>query len=183
MADNGLKYLLYLVALLTMEIILLVPAGTTQAATHLVPTSITEADPGTVAEVMAAFDQADDAIRRKDLDRLMSFYATDYNYHGLKKSDIRKVWQDLFDNYRDIGSTHMFSLIRMSGPSSAPSVEITCTGSLYATSDLTKLQVPIDSWYQEMHFLVKENGGWRIRGNTGETPKVLPFGTAPHPLF
>ena len=26
-------------------------------------------------------------------------------------------------------------------------------------------------------------GVWRIRGNAGETPRVLPFGTAPHPLF
>ncbi|HSF66250.1 MAG TPA: hypothetical protein VLA67_02360 [Nitrospiraceae bacterium] len=28
-----------------------------------------------------------------------------------------------------------------------------------------------------------QGGVWRIRGNAGETPRVLPFGTAPHPLF
>jgi len=180
MANSGLRSLLYL---LIMGIVLIVPAGTSPAATQFIPGSVMETDPSIVAEVMAAFDRADEAMRQKDLDGLMSFYASDYNYHGLKKADIRKVWQDLFDNYRDIGSTHMFSFIRMSAPSSGPSVEITCSGSLYATSELSKLQVPIDSWYQEMHFLVKENGAWRIRGNTGETPKVLPFGTAPHPLF
>lgn len=28
-----------------------------------------------------------------------------------------------------------------------------------------------------------EEGTWRIRGNVGESSRVLPFGTAPHPLF
>jgi hypothetical protein len=37
--------------------------------------------------------------------------------------------------------------------------------------------------YEEVHSLTRESGGWRIRGNAGETPRVLPFGTAPHPLF
>jgi len=157
--------------------------GRTQAATQFIPGSVGETDSDTVAEVMATFDHADEAMRRKDLDDLMSFYSAEYNYHGLTKSEIRKIWQDLFDNYRDIGSTHIFSVIRKSGPSTALSVEITCTGSLYAVSEATKLQVPIDSWYQEVHFLVKENGKWRIRGNVGDAPKVLPFGTAPHPLF
>jgi hypothetical protein len=34
-----------------------------------------------------------------------------------------------------------------------------------------------------VHFLTLEGGVWRIRGNAGETPRVLPFGTSPHPLF
>ena len=31
--------------------------------------------------------------------------------------------------------------------------------------------------------LVFGERAWRIRGNVGESPRVLPFGTAPHPLF
>jgi len=30
---------------------------------------------------------------------------------------------------------------------------------------------------------MREGGVWRIHGSAGETPRVLPFGTAPHPLF
>jgi hypothetical protein len=54
---------------------------------------------------------------------------------------------------------------------------------LSAISKTSGLRVPIDSWYEEVHFLALEGGVWRIRGNAGETPRVLPFGTAPHPLF
>ena len=45
------------------------------------------------------------------------------------------------------------------------------------------IRVPIDSGCEEVHVLTREGGAWRIRGNAGETPRVLPFGTAPHPLF
>jgi len=34
-----------------------------------------------------------------------------------------------------------------------------------------------------IHYLSRENGEWKIIGNVGETPKVLEFGTSPHPLF
>jgi len=50
-------------------------------------------------------------------------------------------------------------------------------------SKTSGLRVPIDSRHEDVHFLTLEGGVWRIRGNTGETPRVLPFGTAPHPLF
>ncbi len=176
MPTSGCKNLWGLGIFLIMGMALLGPA-LTHAATQFIPGSLTEADANTVVEVLAAFDQAEEAMKAKDLDKLMEFYANDYNYHGLTKSDVRKIWKDLFENYSDIGSSHMFSLIRMSKPSMVPTVEITCTGSLYATSKTTKLQVPIDSWYQEVHFLVKENGTWHIRGNMGEAPTVLPFGT------
>ena len=50
-------------------------------------------------------------------------------------------------------------------------------------SDVTGQKTAIDSWYEEIHYLVKEDGKWRIRGNAGERPRALQFGTAPHPLF
>ena len=60
---------------------------------------------------------------------------------------------------------------------------IKCRGSLSDFSKTSGLRVPIDSWYEEVHVLTLEGGIWRIRGNAGEMPRVLPFGTAPHPLF
>jgi len=37
--------------------------------------------------------------------------------------------------------------------------------------------------HEEVHYLTLEGGVWRIRGNAGETPRVLQFGTTPRPLF
>jgi hypothetical protein len=55
---------------------------------------------------------------------------------------------------------------------------------VWGTAKDTKLRAPVDSWYQEVHFLRKENGRWKIVGNAGgESQPVLQFGVAPHPLF
>ena len=35
----------------------------------------------------------------------------------------------------------------------------------------------------KMHLLNLEDDVWRIRGNADDQPQILPFGTAPHPLF
>jgi hypothetical protein len=113
----------------------------------------------------------------------MAAYSSQYNYHGLKKDDIRKVWKDLFDEYQEIASTHLLTKFTKVGSGSQAVVEVTCTGHLWARSKTSGLYVPIDSWHEEVHYLVLEGGEWRIRGNLGDSPRVLPFGTSPHPLF
>ena len=61
---------------------------------------------------------------------------------------------------------------------------MTCTGVVWGTAKNTKLRAPVDSWYEEVHYLRKENGRWRIVGNVGgESQPALQFGVAPHPLF
>lgn len=153
------------------------------AKTQILAGTTPEADEKTVAEIMAVFDRAEKAIENRDLDGLMALYSKSYNYHGLRKSDIRKIWANLFEHYHKIESMHLFTRIVQVGSGSGATVEVTCTGNLWAVSDTTKLRVPLDSWYGEVHYLVQEDGTWRIRGNVGESPTVLPFGTAPHPLF
>ncbi|HEX9742378.1 MAG TPA: hypothetical protein VGA17_06270 [Nitrospiraceae bacterium] len=154
------------------------------AETRLLPGIQAEADEQTVKELLAVFERADKAVRNRDLEGVMAVYSKQYNYHGLKKSDIRKVWMDLFDSYEDIDSTHLFSRIsRIVSVGPGDNVEITCSGSVHAVSKISRLRVPIDSWYGEVHYMVKEDGTWKIRGNLGDIQTVLPFGTAPHPLF
>lgn len=154
---------------------------TAGAGTVLVPGAQAESDEKTVTELLAVFDQAEQAVKKRDLEGVMALYSEKYNYHGLKKSDIRKIWKDLFDNYKDIESTHLFTRIVSVGPGG--SVEITCSGSVRAVSKISNLRVPVDSWYGEVHYMIKEDGAWKIRGNLGDVQPVLPFGTAPHPLF
>ncbi|MFO0700846.1 MAG: hypothetical protein U0236_16610 [Nitrospira sp.] len=156
--------------------------GIAEAKIVVPPTgSVIEVDTATLKAVIGTFEQAEDAIKAHDLDKVMGMYSPQYNYHGLKKDDIRKIWKELFDEYQDIASTHLFT--KMTKVGGGRELEVTCTGHLWARSKTSGLYIPIDSWYEEVHYLVLEDGAWRIRGNLGESPRVLPFGTAPHPLF
>ncbi|MBM4125853.1 MAG: hypothetical protein FJ247_00685 [Nitrospira sp.] len=145
--------------------------------------SVIEVDGATVKSVVAMFERAEQAVKAHDLDTVMAAYSPQYNYHGLKKDDVRKVWMDLFDEYQDIASTHLLTKFTKVGSGNQALLEVTCTGHLWARSKTSGLFVPIDSWHEEVHYLVLEGGEWRIRGNLGEAQRVLPFGTSPHPLF
>lgn len=158
--------------------------GTTGQATTSIPQgAVVEVDQATVKQILDVFHKAEAAIAAENLDGIMALYATQYDYHGLKQADVRKIWHDLFEEYRDLSEVHFFSKIVKVGSGSNAFIEVTCTGSLSGLSKVSGLRVPIDSWYEEVHYLALEGGVWRIRGNAGETPRVLPFGTAPHPLF
>lgn len=161
----------------------LVTGTTGQATTSIPPSAVVEVDQTTVKQVLEVFHKADTAIAAEDLDGVMTLYATQYNYHGLKKADVRKIWFDLFKEYHDLSDVHFFSKIVKVGSGSTAVIEVTCMGSLSGLSKTGGLRVPIDSWYEEVHYLTLEGGVWRIRGNAGESPRILPFGTAPHPLF
>lgn len=151
--------------------------------TQIPPDAKIQADQQTILELTSTFDQAEEAIRSRNLDSLMELYSDHYRYHGLKKLDIRNIWDELLSHYDFISNIHIFSSIKRVEQDGQARAEITCTGALWATSKNTKDRVPIDSWHQEVHHLVKENGAWRIIGSTEGTPRPRMFGTAPHPLF
>lgn len=141
-----------------------------------------QADDKTVREILDAFHRAEEFLQARNLDALMGLYSKEYNYHGLKKDDLRKIWEDLFAQHHRISTEHMFSkIVVLAGKT--PAAEITCTGSLWATSDVAGQRVNIDSWFEEVHHMVYEDGRWRIRGHAGEPSKALQFGVAPHPFF
>jgi hypothetical protein len=168
------------VAVVTLSLL----TGTAGYADTLLQTgAVVEVDQATVNQILDVFHKADAAIAEENLEGIIALHATQYNYHGLKLADIRKIWSDIFKEYRDLGGVHFFSKIAKVGSGSNAIIEVTCTGSLSGISKTSGLPVPIDSWYQEVHYLTFEGGAWRIRGNAGETPRVLPFGTSPHPLF
>lgn len=152
--------------------------------TQILPDATVEADRQTVLELTSAFDQAQEAIRSRNLDELMGIYSERYNHHGFKKDDLRKIWAELLSDYEFIANIHTFSAIRTSGEGNNMTVEITCSGALWATSKNSKERIPIDSWHQEVHHLAKEDGEWRIVGSSkGASARPRLFGSAPHPLF
>ena len=153
------------------------------AFTQILPEAIIEADQQSLAELIGTFDRAQEAIRARDVDALMELYAPNYQFHGLKREDIRKIWADLFARYDLIANMHTFSAIKVMTTGQDTTAEITCTGAVWANSRETKQRIPIDSWNQEVHRLVRGKDGWRIVGNLGGDKAIRQFGTAPHPLF
>lgn len=161
------------------------PSVYTDAKTQLTSGAIRDVDEGTLKDLLATFEEAERAMHARDLEGIMALYSDDYVYHGLKKSDIRNIWSKLFEQYKELESFHAFSVIRTVGASGGKlTAEMTCTGVIWGTSNTTTLRMPIDSWYEEVHYLKKENGRWRIVGHLGgEAQPGLQFGIAPHPLF
>jgi hypothetical protein len=129
------------------------------------------------------FHRADEALRRQDLDALMTIYSENYKYHGIDKIELRNIWEDLFKLYRDFSSTHVFSNITADTTRKPQTAEITCTGSLWALSRLTGRRVNIDSWYSDVHHLVYEDRAWRIQGHAWEGPRDTRYVLTPHPFF
>ena len=127
--------------------------GTTGQATTLLQTgAVVEVDQATVNQILDVFHKADAAIAVENLDGIMALYATQYNFHGLKQADVRKIWSDLLKEYRDLGEVHFFSKIVKVGSGSNAIIEVTCTGSLSGISKTSGLLVPIVSWYEELIF-------------------------------
>lgn len=137
-----------------------------------------------VKDLIAAFERAEAALQREDLDALMRFYAPTYDYHGLKEADVRRVWGEVFEHYKALESLHLFSDIKVVQVNNELRMEVTCTGGLYGTEERTGNRVTLDSWFREVHYLVKDDSAWRFLGNAGEVPAAAPFASAPHhPLF
>jgi ketosteroid isomerase-like protein len=136
-----------------------------------------------VSEILAAFNEAEAALHSKNLDGLMALYSDQYKYHGLSKADLRKMWQELFEQYDHLASHHIFSRLQVVVSGKNPTAEIVCTGNLFGISKETGERTIIDSWFYENHHLAYENGGWRILGHGAEAPKALRFGSSPHPFF
>lgn len=137
-----------------------------------------------VKGLLAAFDRAESALKKENLNDLMQFYAPAYDYHGLKGSDVRRIWSEVFEHYRALESLHLFSDIKVTQVDNELRAEVTCTGGLYGTDERTGNRITLDSWFREVHYLVKEDGVWRFLGNAGEVPAGAPVASAPHhPLF
>lgn len=154
----------------------------TLAGTKMSKQTEIQANQKDVSAILAAFDKAEKALKEQDLDDLMALYSKNYNYHGLTKNNLRDAWKDLFSKYSRITSHHIFSKIAVTVEGKAPAARITCTGGLWATAESTGERIIIDSWFEEVHRLVYEDGAWRILGHGGEDQQTMQNGVA-HPYF
>jgi hypothetical protein len=154
------------------------------AAVELASGTLTERDRIVMQELAAAFDRAEVAVQQADLGALMRFYANGYNYHGLKRADVRRVWDEVFTHYGQVTSKHVFTELKVIKAGKVRKASVTCTGGLYGIEQATGKPVTIDNWVNEVHFLVKEQNEWRFLGNAGGPSPSAPPASAPHhPLF
>lgn len=143
------------------------------------------ADPKTVEDIISAFRQAEEAIAQGNLDGTMSFYAHNYRHRNFNPVTLRPIWKRWFEEYRDLSITHMFSYIEVKATEEALTARVICTGSLWGLSKQTGEHINIDSWSDNEHYLVYENGGWRSQGHQWEflMEKETRAMRPPHPLF
>lgn len=154
------------------------------ADVEVVPGVVGERDQALMRDVVAAFDQADAAVRQADIEALMPFYAKGYNYYGLKPADVRRIWAEVFVHYRDLSSRHVFTDVKLMQTVKVKKASVTCTGGLYGIDKESGKTITIDSWANEVHYLIYEDGAWRFLGNKGGiTESVSPSSAPHHPLF
>jgi hypothetical protein len=164
----------------------------TSAATDILEGADVQADPATVKAIQATFDRAEEALRTENLSGIMTLYSKGYQNRGLRKEDTSRIWEDLFVRYDRLSSRHVFSKIVVDKKSGT--AQVTCTGALFGTSVLKREGKPsptaslaesvqIDSWFEAVHYLVLEDGAWRIIGHDPARGEQDAFGSAIHLLF
>ena len=157
---------------------------TPSAAAVEMASAVVAANEAVARELAAAFDRAETAVQHADLDALMLFYEKDYNYHGLRRPDVRRIWAEVFSHYGQITSRHLFTELKVVQTGSMMKAYVTCTGGLYGSEKQSGKPVTIDSWVSEVHFLIKDGKEWKFLGNVGGALRDAPVTSAPHhPLF
>ncbi|RMH08819.1 MAG: hypothetical protein D6704_02360 [Nitrospirae bacterium] len=144
--------------------------------------AVVQATELTVRQIEEAFNRAEEAIKEEDLDALMHIYSKNYRYQNYTKADMRKIWEEFFKKYDRISTLHSFSRILVKS-GKRRTAEVVCTGSLWATASDTHQRVNLASWLGNTHYLIYEDGEWRILGQGTKVSEPSTFRKVPPPLF
>lgn len=141
----------------------------------------TNADQATTQEFEAFYTNVEQALAEEDIDRIMNFYADEYLHHGITKRQLRFMWLEIFSEYSDLYSVHIFSKIDVHGNDAI----LVCTGALLGIPPEGGDYQAVDRWVNQNHWLSKINGEWRmIGGATHRSPSRSGSGALElHPLF
>lgn len=142
--------------------------------------SKTNADPVTMDEFAAFYANVEEALTTKDLDRLMSFYAKDYFHYGITKKQLRFMWLEIFANYEELYSVHVFSKIDVNGDDAI----LVCTGALLGMPEPDADYEAVDRWVNHNHWLTRIDGKWKMIGGATHHSTAGKGGPLEiHPLF
>lgn len=157
----------------------LVPAA--RAEIQLPKSDRTNADEQAIEELEAFYAAIEEALGAEDIDRIMSYYADDYLHHGITKKQLRFMWLEIFSNFSDLYSVHIFSKIDVFGGDAI----LVCTGALLGIPSQGKDYEAVDRWVNLPHWLTKIDGEWRIIGGASQQAPARPGSgiLELHPLF
>ena len=163
------------------------------AVTDILEGAEVKADPETMKAILATFNRAEEVLRTESLSGIMAVYSKDYRNRGLRKEDTSRIWEDIFARYDHLSSRHVFSRIVVD--QEKKTAQVTCTGALFGVSILRRDKkapspaslaaepVQIDIWFDAIHYLVFEEGAWKIIGHDPGGDKYDSFGSGIHLLF
>lgn len=139
------------------------------------------AEENTLKEFQAFYDQIESALAAEDLGKLMTFYAEDYLHHGITKKQLRFMWLEIFGEFSELYSVHIFSKIDVQGSDAV----LVCTGALMGIPPEGGDYQAVDRWVNQNHWLTKVDGKWRmIGGATHQSPgRTGARSLELHPLF
>jgi hypothetical protein len=164
-------------------VLFLAEAGSAPAMIDILKGAEVRADPKSVSAILATFDRAEEALQAKSITGMTAVYSKNYQNRGLRKEDTSRVWGDIFSRYDRLSSRHLFS--RVVVDKEKGTAHVTCTGALFGKSSLSREGSPvqIDVWFEAVHHLVFEDGGWKIVGHDPAAGEEGLFGSALHLLF
>lgn len=125
-------------------------------------------DPKTIEEILGAFHRFEHALQRKDLEGVMALYAESYQDRSFTKANLREEWHHALAEYHGFSAIHLVTRVEVHSDSIQPVAFVTCSGVISAVSNATGTRVTLDSWIGEVHYLIHEQGNWRIQGDAWE---------------
>lgn len=134
----------------------------------------------TFDEVMDFFNNAEQALETKNIDKLMALYSDNYANGMHDKKSARKIWERIFKTFDKMATQHSMRIVQSSNKDI---LIIQCTGLLTGTPQGEKYSATIDNWNNQNHVISKENGQWKLVGTSGMERKRLWFDEPMHPLF
>lgn len=160
-------------------------AGSASALVEISKKAEVRADQDAVDAIVDSFDQVEEAMAAENLSVVLSVYSDSYQNRGLRKEETARIWQDIFNRYDRLSSRHLFSKIVVDP--NGKTARVTCTGALFGVSifkgGARPEPVQIDTWFEAIHYLVLEEGEWRIVGHDPSEKERDLFGSAIHLLF
>jgi hypothetical protein len=155
------------------------------AMTDIMKGAEVRADPKTVEAILATFDRAEEALQKKSLSGMMAIYSKNYRNRGLGREDTSRIWKDIFSRYDRLSSRHLFSKVIVDREKKT--ARVTCTGALFGAPVIRRegaaKPVQVDFWFEAVHYLVLEDGSWKIIGHDPAAGGESVFESAIHLLF
>lgn len=137
------------------------------------------ADAKAVKDLGTFYEEIEKALRSKDIDKIMSFYAKDYLHHGITKKQLRFMWLEIFTKFEELYSVHVFSKIEVHGSDAI----LICTGALFGVENKGDDYQTVDRWVIQPHWLTRVDGEWKIIGGATHQAERGKGKLALHPLF